>query len=291
MTKKLNLTEKQHADLCRLINATSGMVKTVVGIGNNAAWAACLDAMDYIKQHPRYRQQITGGTTPARQFKRCFEMFHQYERKLIYTTDNRFFHVADMASETRKCYGSDFTDAEYYDFWATFGFQAYQSTKPFFTSLVNKIRLAYLHHGDPQPEIMGWAVAAQCTLDMAADIWKSAIRNCADMEKKYSHICIPQRRWEDLYKDFNLKKIADFWERCVNDLNPQATFKPSELEQKNILIGYDQLEKMWMDENTLFGSRIKTAEDYADIFRTNGEMKKAIRCFAEMRDAVAHVLN
>lgn len=288
---KLKLTDQQYTDLCHLLNATAGMIKTVVGIGNNAAWAACLDAMDYIRQHPRYRQQIKGGTTPARQFKRCFDLFHQYEKRLIYSIGIRFFHVADMTPETRKAYGPDFTDEEYYDFWSSFGFQAYQQTKPFFTSLVNKIRLAYLHHGDPNPEIMGWAVAAQCALDMAADIWESAVRNCDQMQREYTRLHIPQQNWRDMYRDFNLRPIADFWKKCVDDLNPTATFRPTDLENKNIVMGYEQLEKMWMDENTLFGSRIKTAQDYAEIFRTNGEMKKAMRNFAEMRDKVAHALD
>ena len=53
------------------------------------------------------------------------------------------------------------------------------------------------------------------------------------------------------------------------------------------MAGYTQLEEQWMNENTIYNSRVKTAQDYADIFRTNGEMKKAMRQFAEMRDKVA----
>lgn len=285
---KINLTKGQYLDMCQLINATSGLVKTVVGIGNNAAWAACLDAIDQIRKHPRYRQQIKGGTTPQKQFKRAFDMLKDYQRTLIYTNQNRFFHVADMSPKTRKVYGPDFSDADYYDFWSAFGFQAYQSTKPFFTSLVNKLRLAYEHHGDPEPEIMGWAVAAQCALDIAAGVWQSAVNNCDTMQREYSKLDIPQSRWEFLYKDFNLLPIANFWEKCVDCLAPKSNYALTELEKKNIKDGYEQLENMWMNEDTLYGSRIKTAEDYADIFRTNGEMKKAMRSFAEMRDKVAN---
>lgn len=287
MSNTMTLTDKQNAGLCRLFNAASSLVKTTVGLGNNAAWAACLDAMDYIRRHPRYRQRISGGTTPARQFARAFRMLKQYERQLIYAGEYRFFHVADMSPRTRKAYGPGLTDADYYDFWAAFGFQAYQQTKPFFTSLVNKIRLAYLRHGDPNPEIMGWAVGAQCALDMAAGIWRSAIRSCDKMQLAYTRLSIPANCWAKTFRDFDLKGVADFWKSCVDCLNPQSTFALTATEAANIGQGYEQLAQKWTDTDTIFGSRIKTAADYADIFRTDGEMKKAVRQFAELRDSMA----
>ena len=69
MTKQ-KLTNEQCAEYSQLFNTTSGLIKTVCGIANNAAWSACLDAIDHIRKHPRYRQQIEGNTTPARQFNR-----------------------------------------------------------------------------------------------------------------------------------------------------------------------------------------------------------------------------
>ena len=40
----------------------------------------------------------------------------------------------------------------------------------------------------------------------------------------------------------------------------------------------------WVSNEAVFGSRVKTAEAYADIFRTTGEMKKAIRRLKEMKE-------
>lgn len=281
-----SLTPQQQADLTHLLNCTTHFVKTTLGIANNAAWAACLDAMDYIRQHPRYRQQMKGGSTPAYQFKRCFGLLKKYESGLLYAPQHNYFRVADLTPKARKAWGENITDSDYYDFWAAFGFTAYQSTKPFFTSLVNKIRLAYEHHGDPHAEIMGWAVAAHCALDLAGQVWVAAVNNCPAFAKDYKGFNISKKEWEQVYRCFDLREVADFWEKCVNDLCPEK-FDLDELERKNIIAGYIQLEEQWMNENTIYDSRIKTAEDYADIFRTNGEMKKAMRQFAEMRDKVA----
>lgn len=283
--KASKLSPEQIEQLTQLFNATTHFMKTA-SICNNAAWAACLDAMDHIRQHPRYRQNIKGGSTPAYQFKRCFNLLKQYEKRLLYASQHNYFHVADLTPKARKTWGENITDEEYYDFWAATGFMAYQTTKPFFTSLVNKIRLAYEHHGEPYAEIIGWAVAACSALDIAAQMWVAAINNLDYFAKQHKVFTISKREWRKMYACFDLREVADFWEKCVNDLNPKD-FELDNLERKNIMAGYTQLQEQWMNENTIYNSRVKTAQDYADIFRTNGEMKKAMRQFAEMRDKVA----
>lgn len=260
------------------LNAASNMVKVAVGIGNNAAWAACLDAFEKVKEHPNYAKQVKGGTSAKAQFKRAFKMFHNYERALIWDDANRFFHVDDMAPQTRSLYG-DISDRDYYDFWAAFGFTAYEQTKDFYTSLVNKIRLAYIHHNDDNPEIMAWAVGAGACLDLAATIYAAAIHNIIEECE-----ATPAFAAKKLFRKFDITPIAEQWGKAINMLNPLANFTPDDTDLKNIMLGYEQLEQMWMDEETLFGVRIKTAQDYAEIFRTNGQMKKACRGFAELRD-------
>lgn len=274
---KFNPDDPRMKELARQITAASSMVKICVGIGNNAAWSACLDAYDHIKQHPRYRQQIKGGTTPAREFKRCFDMLHQYERNLIYTEHNRFFHVADMPEDTRRLYGN-ITDRDYYDFWASFGAQAYNDQKPFFTSLVNKIRIANIHIGEKEPEIMAWATGAQCALDIAAHIFQTC------MTSTIRHIPgVREESIRHIFSAFDLKSIADFWDKSTNTLSTPAK-EPDPTDIKNIKDGMLQLEQKWTNNDSLFGSRIKTAEDYAEIFRTNGTCKKMMREFAEMKE-------
>ena len=258
----------------------SAVVKTVVGIANNAAYMACLDAFDQVRRHPRYQARVKGGHTVAWLYKRVFNALKEQERTLIYTQENRFFHVANMSPQVRKTYG-DITDREYYDFWAAFGFTAYDSTRPFFTSLVNKLRLSYQAHGASHADILAWSHAAGMTLDMAVEVYGCAVDQCAT-----GYPAIPPRKWRTLFKDFSMSAVADMWMKAHEALSVETTFEFSLQETKNIALGYYQLRDMWMDEKTLFGSRIKTAEDYAEVFRTNGEMKKTQRIFAELRDKV-----
>ena len=284
--KASKLPPEQIEQLTQLLNRTTNCVKTTMCIANNAAWAACLDAMDQIRKHPRYRQKMKGGSTPAYQFNRCFMLLKKYEKGLLYSSDYAYFHVADFTPQARKTWVDNITDSDYYDFWAASGFTTYQSTKPFFTSLVNKIRLAYEHHGEPHAEIIGWAMAAHHALDISGHLWVAVVDKCQAFAKTYKGFNISQKEWEKMYRCFDLRGVADFWKRCVNDLCPKK-FDLDELERKNIMAGHIQLEEKWMNVNTIYNSRIKTAEDYSDIFRTNGEMKKAMRQFAEMRDKVA----
>ena len=94
------------AELNAIFTKCSSYVKYVVGVANNAAWAACLDSMEHIRQHPYYRNSRCGGTTPAREFNRCFGVLKSYERNLVYTEHNRFFRLSDMPPQTRAYYGN-----------------------------------------------------------------------------------------------------------------------------------------------------------------------------------------
>lgn len=185
-----------------------------------------------------------------------------------------------MLPQVRKAYG-DITDREYYDFWAAFGFTAYSSTRPFFTSLVNKLRLGYQAHGEEHAEILAWSHAAGLALDMSVEVYECALCSCVS-----NNPGIPQSEWRRLFRDFSQKDAADLWMKAHDELSTGCTFEFSPQEEKNIKMGYYQLRDMWMDEKTLFGSRIQTIEEYAEVFRTNGEMKKAQRLFAELRDNV-----
>ncbi len=276
MTTKLS--ESQFNEMAVAFAQASALVKTTVGVGNNAAWMACLDAFDHIRQHPAYRHKVKAA------YKRCFAALKAYERGLVHASKNRFFHLDDMAPETRKIYG-DITDRDYYDFWAAFGYTAYSDNLPFYTCLVNKLRLAFLNHGEPLPDILAWSAAAGLCLDMAAEIYRSALQRCAEAEE-WKHIGIPQRVWQEVFASFNIAHIARLWDNAHELLSGKTGINLDPTEKRNIEIGYRQLMEKWLDEDALFGSRIKTCADYSEVFRTNGEMKKAQRQFAQMRDAM-----
>lgn len=293
---KASLTQEQQQVYEQLMGSAVFYMMLNVGVFNNAAWAACLDAMDHIRRHPRYNTQITGGTTPGKEFRRCFDMLKDYERRLKYGESVctlyagtlrvrytcNFFSVKGAMPEVRKVYGAGFTSSDYYEKWSCVGFTAYQRTKPFFTSLVNKLRLAYLNHGDAQPDIIGWAAAAKFALDLAADTWDYCINGCMNFEHA-TPFRVGRDAWRKFFACFNIRSVADRWSRCIDDLDPDINIDLTELELSNITAGYNQLQDQWQSLDTIFGSHIQTAADFADLFRTNGEMKKQQREWAELK--------
>ena len=266
------------AELNDIFTKCSSYVKYVVGVANNAAWAACLDSMEHIRQHPYYRNSRCGGTTPAREFVRCFDVLKSYEHNLIYTEHNRFFRLSDMPPQTRAYYGN-ITDREYYDYWAAFGFQAFQDTRPFFTSLVNKLRLAYEAHGVTAPDKIAWANAAGQTLYIASDIFTNVIDNCV---RDFPNV--GRKVFLSVLKPFDLHDVARLWASAVDTLDPKSDVALTDTEHRNIEQGYIQLAQQWTSNESVFGSREKVAKSYEEIFRTNGTMKKAIGRFQQMKE-------
>lgn len=276
MTTKLS--ESQFNEMATAFAQAAALVKTTVGVGNNATWMACLDSFDHIRRHPSYRHKVKAA------YKKCFDALKAYERKLVYADTFRFFHLEDMAPTVRKIYG-DITDREYYDFWAAFGYSAYHDNRQFYTCLVNKLRLAYIGNGWPHPDILAWSQAAALCLDAAGEIYASAIRRCTEAEE-WKHLGVTRKGWEELFSSFNLQHVARLWREAHRLLAGQKQFRLDPVEKRNIEIAYRQLMEKWLDEETIFSSRIKVAEDYAEVFRTKGELKKVQREFAEMKEAV-----
>lgn len=274
--KKVRITDVK--ELASIFMKCSAYVKYVIGIANNAAWAACLDSIEHIRSHPYYRCQRKGGTTAQREFRRCFDALKEYERNLIYTEHNRFFRLSDMPPKTRAYYG-DITDREYYDYWAAFGFTAFEDNLAWYTNLVNKLRLAYQAHGVKYPEHLAWANAAGQALYIAADIYATVMNNCS-----HDYPSISKTVFNHVFQAFSLDGIAKMWNSAVDTLDPSANVEITPTEYSNIRLGYEQLAEHWVSNEAVFGSRIKTAEAYADIFRTKGYLKKAVARFEQMKE-------
>lgn len=252
----------------------AGIVKLVCGLGNNAAWMVCLDAHDAVKKHPRYGQRVKGGHTVGFFYQKVLKMYKDYERLLLSTGSNRFFHVADMSEATRRKYG-DITDRQYYEFWTGIGGAAYARSKPMITSLQNKYRLSLLGHGIAQAEVVAWVMTAQACLELAVIMYDKALDNIV----KELHV---QRRWlEVVFGQFSLKEIAKVWNMALNATEPGANYALGDMEARNIELGIIQLQEAWTEPMELYGATIDSVRDFDDIFRTKGEVKKAIREISE----------
>lgn len=269
----LQPTEDEYGKWLQAVVQASSLVKLIDGCANNAAWAACLDAYEYLKPLPRFKQHVIGGDTAGYGYKRAFTALKDYQRNLIYTSENRFFHVADMTEETRNFYAPGMTDEEYYDFWASFGFKAYQGNKPFLTCLVNKLRLAYEKNGIRNAEAAAWSMGAYMSLSVATECHADAIKAVA---KQWGD---KQSKWQRLFKAFDLTPVEKLWGSAHKDFFPElARVKFTDGEFENIKMSFNQWAERLVRGKTLVDSRVATVNDFADdIFRTKGCAKKAIR--------------
>ena len=265
------MNEEQYKDLTRKMASAAGVVKLICGVANNAAWLVVLDGYDQAKRCQRYRHDV------KRAFKLAIEAWHDYERRLVYATENRMFHLADMSEKTRKTYG-DITDRQYYDFWASVGGPAYQKTRPLITSLWNKHRLSLLNHQVKDADKVAWVITAQAALELAEQLYEKAIRECIN---GYG---LPEWMVRGMFGQFSLKTVSERWRKALLMLAPDTEFELDSTEKRNIEMGLTQLCEAWLDPSLLYNSTIESVEDYDEIFRTRGYQKKALREIAEVRD-------
>lgn len=264
--------ENRRHEMMHSISLAAATVKLVCGVGNNAAWLVCLEAHDHAKQCKQYKNHSV-----RHEFKQALKMYHKYERRLIYADENRMFHVADMSPETRKKYGN-ITDREYFDFWTASGGEAYTNARPLLTSLWNKYRLSLLKHGTHDAEHVAWVCVAQAALELSVTLYKAATK---DVVKAYN---LPVKIVNTIFRQFSLEPLAKKWMSALKELSPDGmSHDPDPLDDKNIALGLEQLHDAWIHPTIFFDSTVKAVEEYDEIFRTKGEMKKASRELAEMR--------
>ena len=264
--------EREMEALAAKMARASGVVKLFCGVANNAAWLVVLDGYDHARQCRNYRHAVKHA------FKDAIQSYHDYENRLIYATENRMFHVADLGERVRKMYGEDITDRQYYDFWSSVGGPAYEKTRPLITSLWNKHRLSLLNHGVKDAEHVAWVLTALAALGLACQLYEKAISEC---KRGYQ---LPERLMRFVFNQFSLKPVEERWRRALIMLAPDAGFKLDSVERKNIAHGLTQLCEAWIDPSLLYNSTMKSVEDYDEIFRTRGYQQKAMREIAEVRD-------
>jgi hypothetical protein len=276
----------------KLMASAAGVVKLICGVGNNAAWQVVLHALTeingkkidpkdpegnrHLPRHPRYQHEVKHA------FKRAIEAFHDYERQLICAKENRMFHLADKTENTRKMFG-DITDREYYEFWASIGWPAFQKTKPLITSLWNKHRLSLLNHGVGESDKVAWVLTAMAALELADQLYEKAIRECINYG-------LPEWMVRGVFSQFSLKHVKDKWREALLLLAPDTEYELEPTEKRNIELGLTQLCEAWLDPSLLYNSTIATAEEFDEVFRTKGYQKKAMREIAEARNETLEMM-
>lgn len=261
-----------HQEMAKAVGVAASNIKTVLGIVNNAAWSAVLEAMDYIRKHPNYHHQVKAA------FHRTLAALTAYENRLIYTTENRLFCLSDMEPEYRKQYGN-ITDRDYYDFWASTGSSAYQREHVWVTNLWNKFRLSLIEQKIPHHDIVAWGLTAQSMLILASQVYEGSLKAYeTDME-------IPQLLSDAIFHDLNLKEVEQRWQRAMGLLSRiPSNQELSQTEQDNIRVGLIQLLEKLTDIATISDSIAESVSAYEEVFRTPGEQDKALRKAKQLKD-------
>ena len=266
-----------YEEIERALSNSAGIFKLVCGVGNNAAWVVMMEGYDHARRCKAFRRSVKGGHMVGWYFKKAVRDFNDYERNLLITQTNRMFHVADMTDNIRRKYG-DISDAEYYEFWKGVGGVAYAKTKPLITSLVNKYRVSLVQHGVKDAEHVAWVMTAQAALDLAEAMYESAMKECEkglELHRKVLDI---------VFSQFSLKPVSKDWMRALMMLAPETDpIKLSNVEERNIDLGLQQLMEAWLSPELLYSSASGAVDDYEEIFASKGFVKKVQREIAEVK--------
>lgn len=268
------------AEVERAIALSSGVVKVVTGVGNSAAHLIMLNSLAELKKTKLYRHQA------KRAFKLALEEMEKYRRDLLHpTTGVRYFHLADLTPKERARYAPDATDADYFAFWENGGAVAYERTKPFITSLWNKYRLSLVAHDIPNENALAWVMTAAAALRAAISLYHLAIDDCCQGHG------LPKALLEYFFHPFDLSNVSQRWERALSICEPLTdTYELTEVEDRNIMNGVNQLREIWINPDNIFGSTIESIQDYDEIFSTHGNQKRAAQGMAEVLSGVKEEL-
>ena len=275
--------DERQGELHRQIGSAASMVKVVMGVANGCALNIMMDCYTelsgkainpktggYKPAHPKFRHHVKAA------YKQAVKEYHDYERGLLHTQTNRFFHVDDLSPKYRKIYG-DITDAEFFEFWKGTCAKAYQVSRPLVTSLWNKYRLSLLNHHVPNAEQLAWACVGQAVLTLAGDIYETALKD--------AHSACPMlqaHQIRSLFSGFSLRRVREAWTKALR-LTEDIAYELEDTENKNIEMGIMQLAETWVNPDYIYDSVSETLPEYEEIFRTKGEMKKALRNIEEVR--------
>lgn len=264
--------------------AHTAFLKASVGGTNKATIAIVLDCIDRLRQHPRFQ-----GNRKAYFLAKTNSVMgsiSDYRRRLLNppTGEPQFFSVRDLEDWQRKTYG-DISNADLFDLWEAAGGKVYSDTWPLFTALQNKFRLAVTHCGfERTADSTAWALTGTTALELAIEVWQTAISSIHRTVTRLTRQAV-----EDTYRSFSLTPVLMKWTRAVNNLIPDdenSTFSP--MDTRNINLTIEQIREHWRALDANLDAAIDAAEKYNELFRTQGERKKAIRQLAEIRQAVAN---
>lgn len=246
----------------RNIVSSTALVKSVLGVCNNATFLYVVEALEALQGHPRYKGRV------RHLFENARKEFKRYEGNLLYADKNRFFHVDDMPEHVRKMYGEDFTDRDFFEYWQGLGGAAYMKTRTLITRLANVYKNSFVRNRIEQPEIMASALAADSLFGVCESLFKYSV-------KEASHqFGLPHDWCLKVFRPFSLKQVSETWRFALLTLEPSIAEKlTTDLEEKNIEHGILDLVDAWSDPTILYDSMSNATDDFAELFRNKKEFR------------------
>lgn len=281
--KNLEIQEAELERLKQIIAQSAGLVKLVCGVCNGAAHALALEARDQLRGLPCARRQIKGGRTVWQSFERALDAYQEYTHRLLYTEENRFFHLDDMDAATRKRYGN-ITDEDYFEMWTSMGAAIYDEHRALATCLQNKWRLYLEANGVKDSSAKAWCITAMIGFGIASMGYQSSVKQAAEQ--------LPSVRFsafERIFKAFDLTTVGRMWLSACDDLDRRALLLAQDAIDKdagvkNIKVSVEQLQDAWLSDESLAEAMRLSVTDFEEVFRTKGEVKKSLRKIDEFEE-------
>lgn len=267
-------TEKRRDELLRCIISASGIVKLVCGVGNNTACILLYNAIDAVKRSPLYRQRV------KKLVNMTDEEYRSYERRLLYANTNRFFAVCDMGEEQKRAYTSSLSDSQYFEMWQGLNSAAYSECKPLLDSLSHKYYKMLCRHKCQYPQTVKECLLALTMLEIADKMYQSAIDSITIDSP------ITKKLADELFSSFSMAKVIKQWRMVVDAVSTgDESMSITDDEQHDIDLGLQQIEEIMFNVDTLFDAFQDTVHEYAEVFRTKGFQKKALKSVQLLRNA------
>lgn len=272
------------AVLNQIVCTASGEMKMIFGCVNNMVLLHMAEVIYMVRTSPRYNQEV------RHEFLRVIKDIKDYNRNLLYGS-REWFSVKKMPENTRRIYG-DITDSEYYDYWASLGGPTLTRCKDEINVLQNKFKLSMESHNISDVKLMSNLMVVQSLLNAAEAVYgttiNSFIQTYSDYLKKYH---IDRMMVNTIWRDFSLSRIAKSWERAMLTLSIKGEkWQITEDEERNITLTIDQLCEKLNDAATYYQATMQTTEDFAEVFKSKGMQKKALREIAQrMEEALSDI--
>lgn len=267
-----NMSMEDVAKISELLACCTRFMLIITGISNNCALQIVGNSLEKIRKSPLCSKTV------KRRFERVRKEISLYEYKLE-NSPHKFFDVYDFDDQTKQLYRPGLSKSEYFDYWRASGNAGYTLIKNYIYALRHKYYIIERRkRTEEEASVMSDMAIAYTVLTLATAAYKDTVERCV------RDTGLPKNRFAVFYKDFSLQPILDCWDKAMRSLGPEIwEDNCDEFDKSNINICANDLLRRWFSTDFIVDSLKKATEEYDDIFRTKGCMKKVLNSIEQIR--------